>query len=96
MSWAPNLFGFSNPLESIHSQPQFNDSSTSRTVKKGNKFEWTPSHQAAFEIIKSKITEKTTLAYYDPANKIVLQVDASMRGNTSPMKANLLFLPAKS
>ena len=49
-------------------------------VKNGNIFEWTPSHQAAFETIKSKISEKATLAYYDPAKKIVLQVDASMKG----------------
>ena len=48
-------------------------------VKKGNTFKWTPSHQAAFETIKSKISEKTTLAYYDPAKKIVLQVDVSMK-----------------
>ena len=49
-------------------------------VKKGNTFEWTPSHQKAFETIKTKISEKTTLAYYDPAKKVVLQVDASMKG----------------
>ena len=49
-------------------------------VKKGNTFEWTPSHQKAFETIKTKISEKTTLAYYDPAKEIVLQVDASMKG----------------
>ena len=66
-------------------------------VKKGNTFEWTPSRQAAFETIKSKISEKTTLAYYDPAKKIVLQVDASMKGlgQRFSRKANLLLLPAK-
>ncbi len=50
-------------------------------VKKNNIFEWSPPvHQEAFEAIKNKISEDTTLAYYDPGKEVTLQVDASTRG----------------
>ena len=46
-------------------------------VKDGNTFDWNPAHQQACDAIKNAISEKTTLAYYDPAEEITLQVDAS-------------------
>ena len=39
-------------------------------------FEWTPSHQKAFDRIKSEICKEKTLAYFNTLTNI-LQVDAS-------------------
>ena len=55
-------------------------------VKDGSPFNWNPTHQQAFEAIKSAISAETTLAYYDPAKEVTLQVDASMAG----LRATLL------
>ncbi|KAL5017999.1 hypothetical protein ScPMuIL_003721 [Solemya velum] len=49
-------------------------------VKKGNKFSWTASHTEVFEKLKNSITTEVTLAYFDPTQKLKLQVDASSKG----------------
>ena len=49
-------------------------------VKDDSPFNWNPTHQQAFEAIKSAISAETTLAYYDPAKEVTLQVDASTAG----------------
>ena len=49
-------------------------------VMKENTFEWTPSHQESLDTIKSKISDNTTFAYYDPTKEVTLQVDASTKG----------------
>ena len=49
-------------------------------VKKNNVFEWSSTHQAAFDAIKRLISDESTLAYYDPEKEITLQVDASTKG----------------
>ena len=52
-----------------------------RELVKGNSvFDWNPAHQQAFDAIKNAISAETTLAYYDPAKEVTLQVDASMAG----------------
>ena len=52
-----------------------------RDLVKGNSvFDWNPAHQQAFDAIKNAISAETTLAYYDPAKEVTLQVDASMAG----------------
>lgn len=48
-------------------------------LTKSNKFEWSPSHEEAFQRIKNAITEEVTLAYFDAKKEITVQVDASMK-----------------
>lgn len=47
---------------------------------KDSEFEWSASHQRAFDSIKSAICEEVTLAYFDPQKPITLQVDSSLKG----------------
>lgn len=49
-------------------------------LKKDSQFDWTATHQKAFEQIKELICQNTTLAYFDPKKESVLQVDASLQG----------------
>ncbi len=43
-------------------------------------WQWTPSHQAAFDKLKSLICTDCTLTYFDPAKETTIQVDASSCG----------------
>ena len=47
---------------------------------KDSEWQWTASHQKAFDNVKSLITTECTLTYFDPTKPSVVQVDASMRG----------------
>ena len=49
-------------------------------TKKDVQFEWTPSHEWQFNIIKNSISSTTTLCYFDTNKPVVLQVDASKIG----------------
>ena len=49
-------------------------------TKKDVQFEWTPSHEWQFNIIKNSISSTTTLHYFDTNKPVVLQVDASKIG----------------
>ena len=49
-------------------------------IKKDNQFSWTSSHDAAFKKIKSAVAEATTLRYFNPKLKTIIQVDASKHG----------------
>ena len=49
-------------------------------TKKDVQFEWTPSHEWQFNIIKNPISSTTTLYYFDTNKPVVLQVDASKIG----------------
>lgn len=49
-------------------------------MKKDVIFAWTASHQQAFESIKKLITAEVTLAYFNPKEEVVIEVDASSRG----------------
>ena len=52
-----------------------------RELVKGNSvFDWNPDHKQAFDTTKNAISAETTLAYYDPAKEVTLEVDASMAG----------------
>ena len=62
----PNLSSLTAPLREMS--------------KKGTIFDWTPAHDEAFEKIKKSITEEVTLAYFDAAKPVTLQVDASTKG----------------
>ncbi|KAL5010856.1 hypothetical protein ScPMuIL_013161 [Solemya velum] len=48
--------------------------------KKDVLFDWTPSHQVAYNKIISLISREVSLSYFDPQKPSVLQVDASSRG----------------
>lgn len=48
--------------------------------KKDVVFDWTPSHQVAYNKIISLISREVSLSYFDPQKPSVLQVDASSRG----------------
>ena len=43
-------------------------------------FNWGPEHQAAFKQIKCEIVRAPIIAYYNPKNETVLQMDASIKG----------------
>ena len=49
-------------------------------LKKDSEFSWSPSHEKAFDAIKTEISAVTALRYYDPKKALVLQVDASGTG----------------
>jgi hypothetical protein len=49
-------------------------------TKKDTEWSWTPSHDKAFEKLKSLICKECTLTYYDPKQPILIQVDASQKG----------------
>ena len=49
-------------------------------LKKDVDFTWSASHQLAFDKVKSLICKETTLSYFDPSKKSVIQVDASQKG----------------
>ena len=49
-------------------------------TKKDIEWQWTSSHQKAFEDLKDKIEKATSLTYFDTSKPTVVQVDASMKG----------------
>ncbi|GFR65426.1 retrovirus-related Pol polyprotein from transposon 297 [Elysia marginata] len=49
-------------------------------LSKSSVFQWTGSHQDAFDKIKCAISDQVTLAYFDVKKPITLQVDASLQG----------------
>ena len=49
-------------------------------LRKDSEWQWTPSHQQAFDAVKSLICADCTLTYFDPKKPTVLQVDASLKG----------------
>ena len=49
-------------------------------TKKNSDFEWTASHQKAFQKVKDLICEEVTLSYFNPNKEVTLQVDASGKG----------------
>ena len=50
------------------------------SMKKDVNFEWTPSHEKQFNIIKQSISSTTTLQYFNTRKPVTLQVDASKIG----------------
>ena len=57
------------------------ETSTLRQLdKKDVPYIWEEKHQAAFERIKTLISEAPTLHYYDPEKELTLQCDASKGG----------------
>ena len=62
----PNLSDTTEPLRAL--------------MKKGAVFEWSPSHDQAFERAKNSVCDTTSLAYFDTRKKTVIQVDSSLRG----------------
>ncbi|PIK36097.1 hypothetical protein BSL78_27073 [Apostichopus japonicus] len=51
-----------------------------KLLQKDSVFEWTQSHEAALDKIKSVIIRAPTLTYFDASKDIELQCDASMKG----------------
>lgn len=49
-------------------------------LKKDVDFMWSASHQRAFDKVKGLTCKETTLSYFDPKKKTVIQVDASQKG----------------
>ncbi len=49
-------------------------------VREGMSFDWSSTHQTAFDKAKNLITCAPTLLYYDPSKPVLLQVDASEKG----------------
>ena len=49
-------------------------------LKQDSDFQWSPSHQQAFNELRNKICEDATLAYFDTSKPTTVQVDASMHG----------------
>ena len=49
-------------------------------TKKTSEFIWGPEHQSAVDRIKQLITAPTALQYFDSAQPLMIQVDASHRG----------------
>ena len=49
-------------------------------LHKESEWQWTATHQHAFETLKEKMSESVTLTYFDPAKPTVIQVDASQKG----------------
>lgn len=66
---------------SVHFQSCNTNCSTPRLDEEGCDFRMDGiSHQQAFEAIKKLITDEVTLAYFNPQEEVVLEVDASSRG----------------
>ena len=49
-------------------------------LKQDCDFQWSPSHQQAFNELRNEICEDATLAYFDTSKPTTVQVDASMHG----------------
>ena len=49
-------------------------------VKEGSTFTWNEEHQKVFDILRTIISEDSTIAYYQTDKPLTLEVDASMRG----------------
>lgn len=62
----PNLADRTEPLRAL--------------IRKESEWQWTESHQKAFDNVKSVIGAECTLTYFDPKQATVIQVDASMKG----------------
>ncbi|XP_048242459.1 uncharacterized protein LOC125374835 [Haliotis rufescens] len=65
-SFIPNMADFTEPLRML--------------THKDSVWQWTESHQAAFDKLKTMICLDGTLKYFDPRKPTVVQVDASMKG----------------
>ena len=48
-----------------------------RLTRKDTKFSWGPAHQQAFDTLKLAFTQAPVLTHFDPANPIVVEMDAS-------------------
>ena len=62
----PNLSDMNSPLREL--------------LKKNVEFEWSESHQRAYDKVKDAICNEVTLSYYDRNKASVVQVDASTKG----------------
>lgn len=49
-------------------------------LKKEVEFDWSPSHEEAFQKVKWNISNKVTLTYFDPTVDTVIQIEASQKG----------------
>ena len=49
-------------------------------LRKDSEWQWNATHQRAFEALKERISESTTLTYFDSRKPTVIQVDASQKG----------------
>eukprot|EP00057_Strongylocentrotus_purpuratus_P014994 XP_011669468.1 PREDICTED: uncharacterized protein LOC105440709 [Strongylocentrotus purpuratus] len=49
-------------------------------LKQDAEFQWTPTHQSAFNDLRDKVCHDATRAYFDVNKPTVLQVDASLQG----------------
>ncbi|XP_030855067.1 uncharacterized protein K02A2.6-like [Strongylocentrotus purpuratus] len=49
-------------------------------LKQDAEFQWTPTHQTAFNDLRDKVCHDATRAYFDVNKPTVLQVDASLQG----------------
>ncbi|XP_063959342.1 uncharacterized protein K02A2.6-like [Lytechinus pictus] len=49
-------------------------------LRKDSEWQWNATHQQAFEALKDRISESTTLTYFDSRKPTVIQVDASLKG----------------
>ena len=57
-------------------------------TRKDSEWIWTESHEAAFKHVKSLICSECILTYFNPAEKSVIQVDASMKGIGAALMQN--------
>lgn len=73
----PNMSTIANPLVTL--------------TKKGTTFNWTITHQKAFELLKNSLLKEETLAYFDPDLETFVVADASPVGLGA-----VLFQKAKS
>jgi transposase InsO family protein len=49
-------------------------------LRKNVKWVWTQKEETAFQVIKAKLSQQTTLRHYKPQDELFLQVDASPKG----------------
>ncbi len=64
--FVPNMSTHTEPLRAL--------------MKADVQFEWNATHTATFQKIKQLICHHDSLAYYNPAKPLTMEVDASMRG----------------
>ncbi len=62
----PNLASRTEPLRAL--------------MRKDSEWQWTSSHQQAFDELKNAVATECTLTYFDTQKPTVIQVDASMKG----------------
>ena len=51
-----------------------------KLLQKDSAWQWTETHESAFQNIKNAVHEKMTLSYYDPNKTTILEVDSSQTG----------------